>query len=213
MRSDPKRVLVLRPGQEVPEGFEDAQDIDVTSRSKSPLSPFLIGGTHAADNSSSRGGVWFNNFENMWQYSKVYRTLGHVQEDGMPSEDWRTWMELGAAKTEAVRYPAGRGAKPEYLFWQGRKLSYLTARKLVYIPKYLGCIRENSEAYDALGGMYKILKKEGKLILRDFDCYPVQGAYDWQAMLDNPYRKFGHGLVLAQILEHGSMNAYTRIIV
>lgn len=210
---EPKRVIVLRPGQEVPEGFEDASDVDVTSRAKSPLSPFLIGGTHASDNDSSKPGVWFHNFENMWQYSKVYRALGHLGENGMPSEDWYTWRDLGAAKTEAVRYPAGRGAKPEYLFWQGQKLSYLVARKLVYIPKYIGCIRENASAYQTLNDLYKILKRDNKLILRDFDCYPVRGPYDWQAMLDDPYKKFGHGLVLAHILERKSMTAYRDIIV
>lgn len=211
--TNPNRVIVLKPGEEIPNGFEDAEDVDVTSHAESPLSPFLIGGTHASDANSQRPGTWFRNFENMWQYSKVYRVLGHVGEDGMPSPEWYKWYEEGAERRHAVRYPAGRDAKPEYLMWQGRKLGYVTARKLVYIPKYMERVGANSKAAAEFKRLYDILKRDNKLILRDFDCYPITRVYNWQALVDDPYRRFGHGFVLAHALEHGSTRAYVRLIV
>lgn len=207
-----KRVIVLKPGEGIPDEFEGAEDVDVTSYSQSPLSPFLIGGTHASD-VNSRPGVWYHNFENMWQYSKVYRFLGHIQEDGGVSDEWYKWSDQGAKEHRANRYPAGRGAKPEFLMWQGRKLSYVAARKLVYLPKYMECIRANPSAYTEFNRLHDIIQDGGLLVLRDFDCYAVKGKYPWQDMIDNPHRKFGHGLALAHALERSSLNAHMEIIV
>lgn len=206
------RIIVLKPGELAPD-WKDVWDLDVTSRAQSPLSPFLIGGCHATDGYSGSPGVWFNNFENLWQYSKVYRRLGHIADNGFPSPEWEKWHHEGAALTQAVRYPAGRDARPEYLYWHRRKLSYVTARKIVYLPKYAERIIENQAAYDLVRELRKEYKAGRDIILRDFDCYPVNGAYRWQEMVDDKHRKFGHGFALAMMIEKGSIEAHRNLLV
>lgn len=69
--------------------------------------------------------------ENAWQYAKVYKQHTH---NGAPTSDYWDWARAGWSNPSAVRFPMGRGAKPEYSLWDGQRLGYIEARKKIYAP-------------------------------------------------------------------------------
>ena len=58
--------------------------------------------------------------ENAWQYSKVYKCFLNNQNE--PTEKYFEWAKNGWNSAWANRYPMGKGAIPEYSFWNGEKL-------------------------------------------------------------------------------------------
>lgn len=168
----------------------DYQVIDTTSGSGdfSDLSPFILGPCM-----TYIGGIYARRFENLWQYSKVYKE--YIQE-GYPSLRWYAWRDRGWSNPLAVRYPMGKGAKPEYLYWNSNKMGYVDARKKVYAPEYARNV--------AVTGAYKRLKKlfeEKNLILLDYDAYDRElVGYSLKDVINNPDRKCGHAFVLAMML-------------
>lgn len=170
--------------------------IDTTSRSKTwsrGLSPFFLGPCQLYDGYVAR------NVENAWQYSKVY--AGHVDSEENPSQSYFDWAQAGWSRTRADRYPMGKGAKPLYSWWDGKKLDYVSARKKIYIPLYASAVLK-SEAFAQLKKLYN---ETGHIRLRDFD------AYDYRAMgqslkdaMNNPVKKMGHAFVLALLLTPSS---------
>lgn len=166
--------------------------VNVTSRGVGwgrSLSPFLIGPIKIWE------GSWSKNFENLWQYSKVFE--GYGDENG-PYEKWFEWAKAGWAKKWADRYPMGRGVKPLYSYWNGEKLSYVEARKKIYIPLYSAAVRD-SYGYGKLEGEY--LGNE-VLVIQDFDAHNimVDKDYDIWGLVGNENVKVGHGYVLAMML-------------
>jgi hypothetical protein len=164
---------------------DGATVIDTTSSSGlfRDLSPFVLPAPPA------------RNFENLWQFSKVYPC--HVNSDGEPTEEWDRWRMQGWADTKAHRYPMGKGAKPLYSFWQGRHLDYIEARKQIYIPEYVRNVI-TTESYHKLYSLYH----QQDIVLLDYD------AYDYQALgmalvdvVNEPGRKMGHAFVLIMMLE------------
>src|ERR1700678_425651 len=111
--------------------------INTTSRAKdyiwTQLSPFHLGPVKLW------GGNWSVNMENAWQYSKVYAE--HLDKDGERTKRWIKWAIAGWENPKAIRYPMGRGAKPEYSFWDGEHYSYTQARAKIYIPLYAKLVR------------------------------------------------------------------------
>jgi len=97
------------------------------------LSPFVLGPCEFS-------GLKSENVENYWQFSKLYRC--HLGDDGDPSPAYFDWRDRGFKNKKAHRYPMGKGAKPEYIYFNGEKLSYIEARKK-YIPP---CIMGPSES-------------------------------------------------------------------
>lgn len=45
-----------------------------------------------------------------------------------------------------MRFPRGRGAKPLYSYWNGKKMSYIEARHQIYAPLYSNAV-EKTIAY------------------------------------------------------------------
>ncbi len=164
--------------------------VDTTSHGGqwSGLSPFNLGPcpTYMA-------GVVAQNFENLWQFSKVYKQhliFGH------PSNEWYQWRAEGWANPKAIRYPMGKGAKPKFSHWNGENLDYVTARKKIYAPNYFANVIKTKSFADL-----RELHKTKDLILLDYD------AYDHQAMgrtlkdvINDPARKCGHAFILMMIL-------------
>lgn len=70
------------------------------------------------------------NVENLWQYTKVYKQ--HVDN---PNE-WIKWRDNGLKDSFANRYPMGKGSKPEFSYFNNKKLGYIDARKEIYIPAF-----------------------------------------------------------------------------
>jgi hypothetical protein len=155
------------------------------------LSPMLLGPVTLPD------GTICKNVENAWQFSKVYSK--HVASDGFPNRGYFAWAKKGFDDSYAHRYPMGKGAIPEYSFWNGRKLGYIEARKQIYVPLYSQAVRES--------GWFHNLELEyescnSKIALWDFDGYDyVKLGMTLEQVLNNPDRKMGHAFVLAMMLE------------
>lgn len=178
-------------------------DLDITpistDREWSALSPFHLGTCRTPS------GVLFRNFENLWQYSKVYDE--HLVSDGQLlcgelSEDWYKFHLKGAATDRGVRYPMGKGAKAVFSIWGNLRLSYIPARKQIYVPEY-------SKLLLACPKYRKLLKQfnsGANIVIRDYDTYDALSAYKDKSQhpflhaLNNPDKKFGHGFCIAMAL-------------
>ena len=170
----------------------DALVVETTSHSKTwsrGLSPFLLGPCTLYNN------YWSYTVENAWQYSKVYACHLFM---GNPSPDYFHWAIAGWSNPRANRYPMGKGVKPEYSWWDGKKYKYIEARKNIYIPLYSQAVIK-SEAYKILEQIYK---ENEEIYLLDFDGYNHRNfAMSWQDVIDNPNRTMGHAFILAMMLE------------
>lgn len=166
--------------------------INTTSRSKNwsrSLSPFFLGPVELYDGHVAK------NVENAWQFSKIYPE--HTDKNGDPSADYFRWAQEGWSDSRAHRYPMGKGRKPLYSFWNGDRLSYIEARKRIYIPIYAAAVVK-TEAYSRL----KQLAQDKDLWLWDFDGYDHRAlGMSFAEVVDHPVRKMGHAFVLMGLLE------------
>lgn len=171
---------------------DDTLVINTTSRAHGwsrGLSPFLLGPVKLY------GEYEAQNVENAWQYSKVYTE--YADENNEPGKAYFDWAQNGWAKKVADRYPMGRGHKPLYSLWDGRKLSYVEARRQIYIPLYSNAVR-NTPAFEKL---LQAFESTDCLVLQDFDAHGINVyGYDINKLLDNEKIKVGHGYVLAMML-------------
>lgn len=168
-------------------------EIDTTSSSGRfrGLSPFVL------------GPIWLpelhirsENFENLWQYSKVYEE--HIDpNDGCPTADWYYWRRQGFGDKRAHRYPKGKGRKPRYSSWEGKQLGYVEARTTIYAPIYAQFVAKTA-SYKELERVYEGVET---LILRDFDAYDhIKMGMSLAQVLKNPQKKCGHAFILAMML-------------
>lgn len=194
--------------------------VNTTSRAKvtdfgRELSPMLLGPVELYD------GLVSQTVEGAWQRSKAYKQ--HLDPDGSPSVRWWDWAKTGWDTTFAeylaidkatLRYPlgkdpvTGKGFRPEYMYWKGERLSYIQARKDVYIPLYQQAVLK-TQAWDRLVELYEQSHEKGLGIkLFDFDgrnlynlhpALPREQAYE--AALNDPEHSFGHSMVLCAMLE------------
>ena len=167
------------------------REIDTTSSSGQfrDLSPFILGPIVLP-------GIYSRNFENLWQYSKCYR--GQMGSDGLPAPAWFAWRDEGWASQRARRYPMGKGAVPEFSWWDDEKLGYIAARKRIYATVYSQFVRK-TESYIRLENIYR---SGETLVLRDFDAYDhlAQGRTLTQ-VLNDPTKRCGHAFILAMMLQ------------
>lgn len=185
-------VYVIGIFEQVP---TEACIINTTSRSTvkwaTGLSPFFLGPVPLYKNYISK------NVENGWQYAKVYKQ--HIDTNGNPTEQYFEWAKTGWENSFAMRYPMGKGARPEYSYWDGQKFSYVEARKKIYIPLYIYSVVQTA-AYKKLKELYK----QQDIYLRDFDGYNHRKlGMSYKDVLNNPNKKMGHAFVLAMMLELG----------
>lgn len=185
--------------------FDGNQIVNTCSNSKeawsSDLSPFLLGPCYAQD---EWGDPYTSmNFENLWQYSKVYaavkgKIVEHLDINSNPSKVWWKWAKEGWSNMRAVRFPMGRGARPQYSYWRKQKLSYVAARKAIYAPQYADLVTK-TKGFAYLKQLVEA--NEGTIFLRDFDGYDeVEKNMTLTQVLNNPNRKMGHAFVLKMLL-------------
>ena len=113
------------------------------------------------------------------------------------------FCQVGAAFCQnAHRYPMGKGAIPLFSYWNGEKLTYVEARKKIYIPLYYKAVKD-TEAFDILKQKYDDLKAQEKdLYLVDFDAYRHKKMdMSYKEVVNCENRKMGHAFVLAMMLE------------
>ena len=186
-------LYVTSYNSKIPKG---AFAVDTTSRSSGwkDLSPFYLGPVKLYDGLESK------NFENSWQFSKVYKQ--HVDEDGEPNEEYWDWAKTGWNSTWAHRYPMGKGAIPEYSLWDGEKLGYIEARKRIYMPLY--AVKIQQRVFDSIAElMFRAAKIGQDLYLRDFDGYNHKElGMTYDDVIHCEERKMGHAFVLAMVLEN-----------
>lgn len=187
-------VTVIGPHDKIsmPEG---AILVNTTSRSKDwsrGFSPFILGPCELY------GGLIAQNVENAWQFSKVYKC--YMDVDGNPSDEYWQWANAGWSSRKAERYPMGKGALPEYTWWDGEKLSYIEARRKVYVPLYYSAVL-HTEAYNRLRELYQ---NGNNLFLWDFDGYDNDKlGMSLEDVLNCPTKKMGHAFVLVAMLRKG----------
>jgi hypothetical protein len=91
----------------------------------------------------------------------------------------------------------GRGEKPLYSLWDGKKLGYVEARRNIYIPIYSNAVR-NTHAFFKLK---EVFESTNILVLQDFDAHNINIiGYDIDKLIYNENIKVGHGYVLAMML-------------
>lgn len=177
-----------------PRDPKDSAAINTTSRSvtwSKGLSPFFVGPVDLYCDETA----W--NVENAWQFSKVYQK--HIGADGNPSAEYFEWARSGWRDKKAHRYPMGKGAIPLFSWWDGKKFSYIEARKHIYIPLYAKAVSQTS-AFEQLKEIYLA---NGKVTLWDFDGYDhVQHGKSYTDVINDPDKKCGHAFVLAMLLEN-----------
>jgi hypothetical protein len=188
-------IYVISPRNTTTNNPDDpSKIIDTTSRSIVPwsrgLSPFYLGPVKLY------GDYVAQCVENGWQYTKIYDM--YVDVDGNPTDKYWKWAQAGWNNKRAIRYPMGMNVKPLYSLWDGERLGYVEARKKIYLPLYSNAVR-GTEAYKKLEGIYK---SEQDIWLSAFDSYNLTpGKFKYEDLLNNPNIKFGHGYVLAMMLE------------
>lgn len=165
------------------------------------LSPFVLGPC------KTYTGIYARNFENLWQYSKVYGWQTIQYESGgntnipisllHPSNEWYKWRKQGWDNPKAVRYPMGKGVKALFSHWQSTNMDYVTARKRIYAVEYCGNVVK-TDSFRLLRSMFK---NGTNLILLDYDAYDHrQLGIDLKDVINNPDKKCGHAFILAMIL-------------
>ena len=171
---------------------EDAAVINTTSRSNTwsiGLSPFFLGPVKLYGNYVS------NNVENGWQFSKCF---DYYLDNGEPGERYFKWAQDGWNSKRANRYPMGKGVAPLYSYWDGEKLSYIEARKKIYIPLYSNAVK-NTLAFKCLQAAHEDYKD---IYLQDFDAHNLEpGSFKYEDLWNNSNIKVGHAYVLAMMLE------------
>lgn len=171
---------------------KDSIIIDTTSRSSNwtrGLSPFVINGGKLYDNYYSK------NVENLWQGAKVYKQFDN---NGVPTDDYFIWANKIWKSNYAYRYPMGKGAVALYSWWDGEKLTYVEARKKIYVPIYSRGVIE-TDAFRKLVELYKTTDKDIYLI--DFDGYNhIKMNKSLIDVLNDPKMKMGHAFVIFNLL-------------
>lgn len=185
-------VHVLPVWEKNPYDCPEVSTVSQSGASVRELSPFILGPVD-----TYIPGVQSKNFENLWQFSKVYQEHVNI-DDGEPTLEWVEWRNSGWADKWAHRYPKGKGAKPEYSYWDGEKLGYIEARKKVYAAIYAKYVAQTI-SYSLLEELYK---EHGEITLKDYDAYDhIKLGVSLVDVINNPNRKMGHAFVLAMMLE------------
>ena len=154
------------------------------------LSPFYLGPCKLYGDYEAR------RMENAWQASKVHKEF--VGEDGNPTDRYFEWAWRIWKSDRAQRYPMGKGAVPEYSYWDGKKLGYVEARKKIYIPLYIRAVLMT----DAFAKLQQEFIMNKDLILWDYDAYDHREmGMTYEQVMSNPDKKMGHAFVLAMMLE------------
>ena len=163
--------------------------VDTTSSSGDfrELSPFVL---RVLEQTTGKSVI----FENLWQYSKVYKKFDGGER---PLPEWYLWRADGWFNNKAIRYPMGKGTIPEYSFWQGKKLNYIEARKTIYASIYATWVGM-TDSFRRLGKLYS---KGQDIILLDYDAYDHQSlGMSLKDVINNPNKKMGHSFVLMMML-------------
>jgi hypothetical protein len=156
------------------------------------------------------------NLENYWQYGKLFKELGHIDETGLITQQWYIFRSKGYAKVKGDRHPDGtksnivkfvddRGNRHFQYYtaissmYINNVLDYINSRKLIYAPVY-GWLVVRTQAFKELKSM---IDSGQNVQILDFDV--SQGSHEitlelLRQKINDPTSPFGHGYVLAGLL-------------
>lgn len=159
-------------------------------------------------------------FENLWQYSKIYKNIEaqheikagkliwshpaeiHIKDNKLTNEFWE-WRKKGWNNPYPVRFPNGFYGRHKCvcaLWYNGQNwlnLDYISARKKIYCKVYAQLV-QSTKAYEMLKQLYD---KGQSLQICEMDVRPGLITEDiLRKELNNPKEPFGHGYVLATCL-------------
>lgn len=199
---------------------------NVLIHTKGPLSPYQL--------KNEDGHL----LENIWQFCKLYPRVTaqrtslsqwqpqtviwehgaevHVDANGTPTEAYWQWREKGLNNPYAVRYPNGYKGRKDALchIWNGDRLTYVEARKAIYIGEYARL----APLTDEFKRLKKLLENGTNLQIIEVDgpnpslTYPPYDqisdkdpgllmTQETLSMLLNDIRHpFGHGYTIAGLL-------------
>lgn len=188
----PAKIMVLRLWDKKPEGAEIVTTVSKADNWQRGLSPFVLGPCKLYGQFASR------NMENGWQYAKVYSEYVKTVEGYREiAPGYWNWAQAGWSNPTAVRYPMGKGRKPEFSLWDDRRLDYIAARKEIYVPLYVKAVKK-TEAWKRLRHLYGTKKL---IVLLDFDVYDHREySMSLTDVLNRPDKKMGHAFVLMMML-------------
>lgn len=155
-------------------------------------------------------------FENYWQYGKIFKELGHIDEAGNITHAWYLFRDNGYKKTKGDRHPDGTKSKDvKYLDTRGNRhfryytaissmylnniLDYINSRKLIYAPVY-GWLVVRTQAFSEL---VKTIESGRNVQILDFDILPGSHKVTLEFLkerINDPNLPFGHGYILAGLL-------------
>lgn len=195
---DLPNIRVLGP-REIRSVDRSVQVIDTTSQAgnvwTTGLSPFKLGPCELYDGRTAKI------MENAWQACKVYAK--HLSSSGEPSPEYFKWAESVWSSNFPQRYPMGKGARPEFSFWDGEKLSYVEARQQIYWPLYRDAVAK-SPAFEKLKEVVSKLGSDDELVLFDFDGFDHDAMkMSLKDVMLQDRRPMGHGFVLKAMLQLG----------
>lgn len=152
----------------------------------------------------------FHCVENLWQFSKVYGSdLAHVDHEGQLTSAFRKWWERGAADESPRRYPAGKGRKPLFSVHGKLRLSYLAARKAIYVPQYANAIKD----VDMFQFLRKEYRKGARILLLEYDARNIKNNLSFAELVDDPSFKMGHSYVLRESITNSDSMWYRKLII
>lgn len=181
------------------------------------FSPMLLGPVIEEDifNIESGTGVVATNMELYYQGSKIWKELGHLDEEGNTTDEWRKFrdknMRLKRAfrrppSTRSKEYTIGKNGKKKWKYhtavsseYMGERMDYITGRKKIYAIVYTYLVIR-TQVYQSLK---KYVDKGLSVMILDHDILPGNHKITVDFLrerINDPKFPFGHGYVLAGLL-------------
>lgn len=200
------------------------KNIDVTSGSTNIISsgltaksfsPMLLGPVYEKEIFGT-GELIAQNFENYWQYGKMFPELGHIDIQGFPTPSWYIFRTKGYAKIKGDRHPDGTktndvafidatgknhyrystATSSMYMNWI---MDYITSRKYIYCKGYAYLVKR-TPAFQSL-----VQQIDAGLSVQIIDFDVIEGSHlitkeFLKDRVNDPTKPFGHGYVIAALL-------------
>ncbi len=94
----------------------------------------------------------------------------------------------------------GKGKKPLYSWWDGKRYTYVEARKKIYVPLYARAV-VNTNGFRYIQEMVEDKTDKRTLYLRDYDAYRhEEKGMTLTDVLNCDTKKCGHAFVLMILL-------------
>lgn len=186
----------------------------INSHSAKQFSPMYLGPVVEKD-IFGIDGLTAKNFENYWQRSKIFKELGHIDEEGVITEKWYKFRDEGYNKEKGERHPKGtkskeikytRNGKNYYKYYtavsscyMNNVLGYIESRKLIYAPIYAWLVVQTPAFIE----LKKQVDAGLKVQILDFDVLPGSHKVTLEFLkerINDPSVSFGHGYVVSGLL-------------